>query len=112
MNLRRRPGILLLKGFLMSSIPKIKVFADGAVLEDVPKLIEKGNLKGFTTNPTLMAKAGVKDYERFAKTFLEAARGLPVSLEVFADDLPNMTRQARILAGWGDNVFVKIPVTN
>jgi len=96
----------------MKNVPNIKIFADGAVLEDVPKLIAKGNLQGFTTNPTLMAKAGVKDYEGFAKEFLAAAKGLPVSLEVFADDLENMTRQARILAGWGDNVFVKIPITN
>ena len=92
--------------------PDIKIFADGAVLEDVPKLLAGGRLAGFTTNPTLMAKAGVKDYERFARRFLDAAKGLPVSLEVFADDVPNMIRQARILASWGDNVFVKIPVTN
>jgi transaldolase len=92
--------------------PEIKIFADGAVLEDVPKLLAGGTLKGFTTNPTLMAKAGVKDYERFARRFLDAVNGLPVSLEVFADDVPNMIRQARILASWGDNVFVKIPVTN
>ena len=92
--------------------PDIKIFADGAVLDDVPRLLAGGKVKGFTTNPTLMAKAGVKDYERFARRFLEAAGGLPVSLEVFADDVPNMIRQARILASWGDNVYVKIPVTN
>jgi transaldolase len=92
--------------------PDIKIFADGAVLEDVPKLLASGTLTGFTTNPTLMAKAGVKDYERFARRFLDAVNGLPVSLEVFADDIPNMIRQARILASWGDNVFVKLPVTN
>jgi transaldolase len=92
--------------------PNIKIFADGAVLQDVPKLLATAKLAGFTTNPTLMAKAGVVDYERFAKQFLDAVNGMPVSLEVFADDLPNMIRQARILASWGDNVFVKIPVTN
>lgn len=92
--------------------PDIKIFADGAVLDDVPKLLAGGRVAGFTTNPTLMAKAGVKDYEAFARRFLAAVGGLPVSLEVFADDLPNMLRQARILASWGDNVFVKIPVTN
>ncbi len=96
----------------MTSVPKIKLFADGAILDDVPRLVAQGTLSGFTTNPTLMAKAGVKDYEGFAKKFLAAAHGMPVSLEVFADDLPNMARQARILASWGDNVFVKIPVTN
>jgi len=95
----------------VSQLP-IKIFADGAVLEDVPKLVASGRLQGFTTNPTLMAKAGVTDYEGFAKRFLDAAHGLPVSLEVFADDGPNMIRQARILASWGENVFVKIPVTN
>jgi transaldolase len=95
----------------VSQLP-IKIFADGAVLEDVPKLVASGRLQGFTTNPTLMAKAGVTDYEGFAKRFLDAAHGLPVSLEVFADDAPNMIRQARILASWGENVFVKIPVTN
>lgn len=95
----------------MTTIPSIKIFADGAVLEDVPKMLARPNVKGFTTNPTLMAKAGVTDYEGFAKKFLAAVNGLPVSLEVFADDLANMTRQARILAGWGDNVFVKIPIT-
>jgi len=92
--------------------PDIKIFADGAVLDDVPRLLAGGKVKGFTTNPTLMAKAGVKDYERFARRFLEATGGLPVSLEVFADDVPNMIRQARILASWGDNVYVKVPVTN
>ncbi|HEX3760840.1 MAG TPA: transaldolase [Kofleriaceae bacterium] len=92
--------------------PDIKIFADGAVLDDVPRLLAGGKVKGFTTNPTLMAKAGVKDYERFARRFLEATGGLPVSLEVFADDIPSMVRQARILASWGDNVYVKVPVTN
>jgi len=96
----------------MSHVPTIKIFADGAVLADVAGLVASGRIQGFTTNPTLMAKAGVRDYEGFAKQFLAAAAGLPVSLEVFADDLPNMIRQARILAGWGDNVYVKIPVTN
>jgi transaldolase len=97
---------------ISTTTPNIKIFADGAVLEDVPKLLATGTLTGFTTNPTLMAKAGVKDYEAFARRFLDAVNGLPVSLEVFADDVPNMIRQARILASWGDNVFVKIPVTN
>lgn len=96
----------------MTAMPNIKIYADGAVLEDVPKLLASKRIQGFTTNPTLMAKAGVTDYEGFAKKFLAAASGLPVSLEVFADDPANMVRQAKILAGWGDNVFVKIPVTN
>ncbi|NVB83272.1 MAG: transaldolase [Kofleriaceae bacterium] len=96
----------------MSNQHAIKIFADGAVLEDVPRLRSLGTISGFTTNPTLMAKAGVTDYEVFSKRFLDAAHGLPVSLEVFADDVPSMVRQARKLASWGDNVYVKIPVTN
>lgn len=93
-------------------LSKIKIFADGAVLEDVAQLIDKAGVKGFTTNPTLMAKVGIRDYEGFAKKMLAEVRGMPVSLEVFADDLPEMERQAKILASWGDNVFVKVPVTN
>jgi transaldolase len=96
----------------LKHIPEIKIFGDGAVLEDVPKLIEKHKVKGFTTNPTLMAKAGIKDYETFAKKMLDIVHGLPVSLEVFADDLPEMERQAKKLASWGDNVYVKVPITN
>jgi transaldolase len=96
----------------MSKLPAIQIFADGAVLEDVGPLIERHAVKGFTTNPTLMAKAGIRDYEAFAKKILAAAGALPVSLEVFADDMAEMERQARKLASWGDNVFVKIPITN
>lgn len=92
--------------------PSIQIFADGAVLEDVRPLVERYAVNGFTTNPTLMARAGIRDYEGFARRFLDAAAGLPVSLEVFADELPEMERQARKLASWGDHVFVKIPITN
>ncbi|MBK8169266.1 MAG: transaldolase [Sandaracinaceae bacterium] len=93
-------------------LSKIKIFADGCVLEDIPQLLDKAGVKGFTTNPTLMNKVGITDYEGFARKMLAAVKGLPVSLEVFADELPEMERQAKILAGWGDNVFVKVPVTN
>jgi transaldolase len=96
----------------MTKLPSIQIFADGAVLEDVRPLIERYAVRGFTTNPTLMAKAGIRDYEAFARQILDAAGALPVSLEVFADELPEMERQARKLASWGDNVFVKIPITN
>ncbi|HEX4419919.1 MAG TPA: transaldolase [Kofleriaceae bacterium] len=96
----------------MTKLPSIQIFADGAVLEDVGPLIERYAVKGFTTNPTLMAKAGIRDYEGFARKILAAAGALPVSLEVFADDMSEMERQARKLASWGDNVFVKIPITN
>lgn len=96
----------------MTKLPDIQIYADGAVLADVRPLIERYAIKGFTTNPTLMAKAGIKDYEGFAKQILDAAGHLPVSLEVFADEMPEMERQAKKLASWGDNVFVKIPITN
>src|ERR1700690_144409 len=69
-------------------------------------------IKGFTTNPTLMFRSGVTDYEGFARGILEHVTTLPVSFEVIADDVAEMSRQARRLASWGDNVFVKIPITN
>jgi transaldolase len=69
-------------------------------------------IKGFTTNPTLMRKAGVRDYEAFARDVLEAIPDRPISFEVFADDLTEMADQARLIAGWGENAYVKIPVTN
>ncbi len=96
----------------MGKIPDIKIFADGANLGDVPRLIRQYCVKGFTTNPTLMAKAKVRDYERFAKSLLDVAQGLPVSLEVFADTFGEMKEQALKLASWGENVYVKIPATD
>src|SRR6185369_2247024 len=69
-------------------------------------------VKGFTTNPTLMAKAGVADYHAFARDVLRAVSDRPISFEVFSDDFTEMERQAREIASWGDNVYVKIPVTN
>ena len=91
---------------------RIKIFADGASLTKVPELVDRYQVKGFTTNPTLMAKEGIRDYQSFATEFLKTARGMPVSFEVFADDLVEMERQAHILAGWGETVYVKIPITN
>jgi transaldolase len=92
---------------------KIKIFADGAVLADMVALYRGGSgVNGFTTNPTLMKKAGVRDYERFAKDALAEITDLPISFEVFSDELAEMERQARKIASWGDNVYVKIPVTN
>ena len=96
----------------MTAIPSIKLFADGAVIGDVPGLIEKHSVKGFTTNPTLMVQAGVRDYASFGREMLAVSRGLPVSFEVIADEPGEMERQALILAGWGENVYVKIPVTD
>jgi len=91
---------------------KIKIFADGADLEGILALAKNPLIKGFTTNPTLMRKAGVADYEAFARRLLEAIPDRPVSLEVFADEFSEMARQARVIASWGRNVNVKIPVTN
>lgn len=91
---------------------KIKIFADGANLTEILRLSQNPLIKGFTTNPTLMFRSGVVDYEAFAREILEQVTTLPVSFEVIADDFDEMTRQARRLASWGNNVFVKIPVMN
>lgn len=91
---------------------QVKIFADGADLESILKLYDNPMVKGFTTNPTLMRKAGITDYEEFGRKLLKAVPDRPVSLEVFADDLPTMEAQARVIASWGKNVNVKIPVTN
>lgn len=91
---------------------KVKIFADGADKATMLELARDPRIRGFTTNPTLMRKAGVTDYERFAREILEAIPDRPVSLEVFADDFQGIERQARKIASWGPNVYVKIPVTN
>lgn len=91
---------------------KIKLFADGADFDGIMKMYANPLIKGFTTNPTLMRKAGVKDYEVFGKKLLAAVPDRPVSLEVFADDFAEMERQALKIASWGSNVNIKIPVTN
>jgi len=90
----------------------IKVFADGADLEGILALARDPMIAGFTTNPTLMHQSGVTDYEGFARKVLEHVADRPLSLEVFADEPKEMARQARLLASWGDNVYVKIPVTD
>jgi transaldolase len=90
----------------------IKIFADGADFDTIVKLKANPLIKGFTTNPTLARNAGVKDYEEFGRSVLAAVPDRPVSLEVFADDFPGMVRQGRVIATWGENVNVKIPVTN
>jgi transaldolase len=91
---------------------KIKIFADGADLAGILEMHANPLIRGFTTNPTLMRKAGVADYEAFAKALLAKVRDRPVSLEVFADDFAEMERQARKIASWGANVNVKIPITD
>lgn len=98
----------------MSGVPqfRIKLYADGADLNGMIEEYKKGIAKGFTTNPTLMRKAGVKSYEEFARAAIKAIPDLPISFEVFSDDLAGMEREARKIASWGNNVYIKIPVTN
>jgi transaldolase len=91
---------------------KVKIFADGADYDGIVKMARNPLIKGFTTNPSLMRKAGVTDYEAFARKVLSAVPDRPVSFEVFADDFASMAEQARAIAAWGTNVNVKIPVTN
>jgi transaldolase len=91
---------------------KVRIFADGADYDGIVKMARNPLIKGFTTNPSLMRKAGVADYETFARKVLAAVPDRPVSFEVFADDFASMAEQARTIAAWGDNVNVKIPVTN
>src|SRR5579872_4825011 len=91
---------------------RISLFSDGADLASILEMYAKPWIRGFTTNPTLMRKAGVADYEAFARALLRAVPDRPVSLEVFADGEAEMERQALAIATWGANVNVKIPVTN
>jgi len=91
---------------------KIKVFADGAGIEGIRTLRDNPLIKGFTTNPTLMKQAGIKDYIKFSKEVIEIIDGLPISLEVFSDDFAEMKTQALKLGALGTNVNVKIPITN
>ncbi len=90
----------------------VKIFADGADLEGILELADRPEIAGFTTNPTLMRQSGVTDYEGFARKLLEQIADRPVSFEVFADEHDEMLRQARLIASWGSNVYVKIPVTD
>jgi len=91
---------------------KIDIYADGADKKGILELYEKPYIKGLTTNPTLMRKAGITDYEAFARDILETVTEKPLSLEVFSDEFSEMKRQAEKIHAWGKNVFVKIPITN
>jgi transaldolase len=91
---------------------KVKIFADGADVKGMVEMYGKPFIKGFTTNPTLMRKAGIADYRAFARDVLAAIPDRPISFEVFSDDFAEMERQANEIASWGKNVNVKIPVTN
>ncbi|MGA9078285.1 MAG: transaldolase [Acidimicrobiales bacterium] len=88
-----------------------RIFADGANLQSILELADDPRISGFTTNPTLMHQAGVTDYARFAAELLSHVTTHPVSFEAFADERENMRRQAKLIASWGENVYVKIPVT-
>ncbi|HES3010332.1 TPA: transaldolase [Streptococcus pyogenes] len=96
---------------MMTKKLNVKVFSDGAVLETMLKDLQTGLVTGFTTNPSLMKKAGISSYIGFAKEVLAKITDYPVSFEVFADDLASMEKEAEKIAGLGDNVYVKIPVT-
>ena len=96
---------------LLERLP-IKIFADGADRDGIEELYKKPFIRGLTTNPTLMRKVGIRDYEAFAKSVLEVVKDKPISFEVFSDDFPEMRRQARKISSWQTNVYVKIPITN
>lgn len=89
-----------------------KIFADGASLADFTRLYSEGVASGFTTNPTLMHRENITDYEAFAHTLLERIPDMPISFEVFSDEIAEMERQAMKIAAWGKNVYVKLPITN
>lgn len=91
---------------------KIKLFADGADKAAMLELYAQPYIKGFTTNPTLMRKAGITDYERFAREILETITDLPISFEVFDDEFEGMYSQGRQIASWANNVYVKVPITD
>ena len=91
---------------------KIKIFADGADANGMKEMYNAGYVSGFTTNPSLMKKAGVQNYEAFALEILKEITDLPLSFEVFSDDFDVMEKEERKIGGWADNVYVKIPITN
>src|SRR5262252_545109 len=91
---------------------RTKIYADGADLHGMLAMYQQPHIRGFTTNPTLMRKAGITDYAAFARQVLAAVRDRPISFEVFSDQFIEMERQAREIATWGEHVYVKIPVTN
>jgi transaldolase len=107
-----RPENLTLERTVDAADLQVKVFADGADLQGILDLYANPLIKGFTTNPTLMHKIGLRDYEAFARSLVEAVPDRPISFEVFSDEFPEMERQARRIAAWGEHVYVKIPVTN
>jgi len=93
-------------------VQSIKLYSDGADLASLLEMAKNPQISGFTTNPTLMRKAGVSDYAAFARQVLAEIKDRPISFEVFADEFAEMAKQARLIAGWASNVYVKIPITN
>src|ERR1700739_4213358 len=91
---------------------QVKIFADGADKDGMLNLYRNPMIKGLTTNPTLMRKAGIQDYESFARDILKEIKHKPISFEVFSDEFPEMKRQALKIRDWQQNVYVKIPITN
>ncbi len=94
------------------TVDGVKLFGDGASLADFSRLNDEGRVVGFTTNPTLMFKAGITDYAEFAHKLIALIPDLPLSFEVFSDEFDEMERQALLIASWGKNVYVKVPITN
>src|SRR3954469_13530257 len=92
--------------------PKIKLYCDGADRAMMLEMARNPQIQGLTTNPTLMKKSGIKDYRAFSRDILRDITDKPISFEVFADDFAEMKRQALEIASWGQNVYVKIPITN
>tara|TARA_B100000029_G_scaffold516039_1_gene626345 strand:- start:3299 stop:4015 length:717 start_codon:yes stop_codon:yes gene_type:complete len=91
---------------------KIQIFADGADIKSIEKLNLDSKINGFTTNPSLMKKAGIKDYKKFAHEVLKIVKDKPISFEVFSDEINEMESQAKEINSWGNNIYVKIPITN
>jgi len=91
---------------------KVKLFTDGADKAQIVEMAKQPWIAGFTTNPSLLKKAGVSDYEAYARDLVAAVPDRHISFEVFSDDIPQMVAQARVITAWGDNVYVKLPVTN
>src|SRR5215475_6924049 len=100
-----------LRGRRMAS-RRVKLFQDGADLESMIAARRRGLVSGYTTNPTLMRKAGISDYKKFAQEVIAAIPDMPISFEVFSDDFPTMEREAREIASWGGDTYIKIPITN
>src|SRR6201987_6332292 len=100
-----------LRGRRMAS-HRVKLFQDGADLDSMIAARRRGLVSGYTTNPTLMRKAGISDYKAFAQQVIAAIPDMPISFEVFSDDFETMEREAREIASWGGDTYVKIPITN